>query len=286
MTQNTSPPLKKITLVADFGNSQCKLGRFDDGVFSGSVSIPYNSNSSNSEENKANLIGEISTLLSGVSALYAISVVSEKQQDAVMALLKKIVKRPLNQVLITNKQLSEQIHTSYPLNELGTDRLINVLAGKKTLPDHPFIVIDIGTATTLDVYCPDNGYLGGLIVPGFHPFWNTLNTTTHKLPAPEIQAVANPIGQNTHTSIQRGLALGYVGMLNTLIHDLQTNTGSGLNKPTDEESPQQAPPKVIWTGGSSSAVLSLAEKLGHTLPCDHHDDTLTLKGIYQSTFIH
>lgn len=260
---------KQVTIVADFGNSSCKLARMNHGQIEGVVSIPYDVTLLD-QDAKSRLIGELSLTLTSASSILAISVVSEAQQDKIMALLKQILKRPLTLFILPMGALREAIQTEYPLDQLGADRLVNIIAATQRDASKPVIVVDVGTATTLDVYEPVKGYVGGLIVPGLRTYWNTLNRTTAKLPAPEIKACLQAIGSNTETSIQRGVGLGYVAMMQALVSDLAKEAS---------DTPEAVP--VVWTGGSAQQLLDLAEKLGRPLPCEYHDQYLTLRGVYQ-----
>ena len=48
---------------------------------------------------------------------------------------------------------------------LGTDRIVDILAAKKLYPEKELLIIDFGTATTVDMI-KDSTYLGGCILPG------------------------------------------------------------------------------------------------------------------------
>src|ERR1043166_4002755 len=67
-------------------------------------------------------------------------------------------------------QLTHEIKLGVPISyprpeEIGQDRLANA-AGAQRLFGTPAIVIDMGTAVTLDVITKQGGYEGGIIAPG------------------------------------------------------------------------------------------------------------------------
>src|SRR5215831_7524018 len=50
--------------------------------------------------------------------------------------------------------------------EVGADRIANAIAATELYPQQHLVVIDLGTATTIDVISASRDYLGGLILPG------------------------------------------------------------------------------------------------------------------------
>ena len=65
--------------------------------------------------------------------------------------------------------------------EIGDDRLANTIYAKELLK-RSVIIIDFGTATTLDVIDKNGVYDGGIITPGIDLSLNILNNKTAKLP--------------------------------------------------------------------------------------------------------
>jgi len=65
-----------------------------------------------------------------------------------------------------NTELGIQVRTLKP-SEVGSDRLVNAL-GALGVYSGPLIIIDSGTATTLDVIGRDGAFEGGAIAPGVH----------------------------------------------------------------------------------------------------------------------
>ena len=97
------------------------------------------------------------------------------------------------------------------------------------------MVVDFGTATTFDAVSADGDYLGGAIAPGLGIAAEALFSRTAKLPRIELAAPPKAIGRNTIHSMQSGLVLGYVGLIDGLVTRIRAELGG------------QA--KVIGTGG-------------------------------------
>lgn len=99
--------------------------------------------------------------------------------------------------------------------QIGSDRIVNSVAAyrryKKAL-----VVVDFGTATTLDCINSKGDYLGGSIAPGFKISIDALFTKTAKLPKVEVERTESVIGKNTVHSMQAGMFWGYVGLVDEL----------------------------------------------------------------------
>lgn len=66
--------------------------------------------------------------------------------------------------------------------KLGIDRLLAAFAATKKLGDGPILVLDCGTATTIDFVSPNGEFAGGAILPGMETMCRSLHTNTAALP--------------------------------------------------------------------------------------------------------
>ena len=78
------------------------------------------------------------------------------------------------------------------------------------------IVIDFGTATTLDVLNKDGTYNGGVITPGIELSLGSLKKMTAKLPLVKFKKTKKIMGTSTINAIQSGFFWGYVSMIEGL----------------------------------------------------------------------
>lgn len=142
--------------------------------------------------------------------------------------------------------------------DVGMDRLANVAAALLVVKA-PVIIIDFGTATTLDVLDEHNNYLGGVIMAGIETTADALFQKTSKLPQIPIEQPAKAIGRNTINAIQSGLLLGTIESINGMVRRLENELGMKAT--------------IIVTGG-------LGQLLGTEINGLHlMDEHLTLKGI-------
>ncbi|HNY66678.1 MAG TPA: type III pantothenate kinase [Deltaproteobacteria bacterium] len=154
------------------------------------------------------------------------------------------------------------IRNSYrSIDTLGTDRLVDAAACYHlyTRGKAPGIVIDMGTATTVDCITEEGEFLGGAIVPGLVSAYRGLLTSAPELPEIEISPVAELIGTTTKDCIRSGVVAGHAA----LIRELSSMMAEGLGKR----------PVVVVTGG-------LARVIDPLLPGEYiRDEHLTLKGL-------
>ena len=142
--------------------------------------------------------------------------------------------------------------------EVGADRLLNAAAAKEKY-GAPLIVVDLGTAITLDVVSSDGEYLGGAIAPGMEVGMELLFSRTAKLPQVSLVAPEKYIGSSTAEAIQSGIIYGFVGMIDALSIGIFNELGG--------------PCRVIATGGHAKI---LAE---HSQIVTDVDPWLTLDGL-------
>ena len=100
--------------------------------------------------------------------------------------------------------------------EVGADRIVDAVACFDKYGG-PAIVVDMGTAITLDVITKDGRYLGGSIAPGIRIAQDGLFGKTAKLPKIELREPKSPIATTTVDSINAGIIYGYIGMIDKLI---------------------------------------------------------------------
>ncbi|HIA57867.1 MAG TPA: type III pantothenate kinase [Candidatus Lambdaproteobacteria bacterium] len=157
--------------------------------------------------------------------------------------------------------LGIKINTEIPA-KVGQDRLVNACAAYHQYKTS-LIIVDCGTATTLDVVTAEGVFQGGVICPGLLISAEVLFSKAAQLFQVNLEMPENVIGKNTTDSIKSGLIFGYGGMVESLI-----------NKLTKEIEQQGQPaPKVVITGGLATKILPILSNVVF------HDD-LTLRGLY------
>ena len=157
--------------------------------------------------------------------------------------------------------LGIEINTETPA-KVGQDRLINAAAAYDQYKTS-LIIIDCGTATTLDVVTEGGVFEGGVICPGLLISADVLFSKAAQLFQVNLEMPEYVIGKNTTDSVKSGLIYGYGGMIASLIKRI-TN---------EIEKQAQPKPKVVITGGLAAEILPILSNVYY------HDD-LTLRGLY------
>ena len=170
--------------------------------------------------------------------------------------------RPGDPVVLVNYELLPlQVQLPHP-DEVGIDRLVTALAAWELAPRGvPVVVVDLGTAITVDYVSAQGAYCGGAILPGIAMAARALEHFTDLLPLVPMECLDQPpeaLGTDTIKAIQSGLYWGAVGAVRELVA---------------RTVPQGQKPAVFLTGGAAPQVARLIDPQAR---CEPH---LALLGI-------
>ena len=138
-----------------------------------------------------------------------------------------------------------------PPHVVGADRIANALAAL-ALASPPLVVVDLGTATTLDCVDSNGAYVGGAIMPGVLLGLQALNEKTAKLPSIALRTPSAAVGRTTVASIESGVVLGYAGAVEGLVQRVRAELGTGT--------------RVFSTGGHGELFASLCPSIERHVP--------------------
>jgi type III pantothenate kinase len=155
------------------------------------------------------------------------------------------------------------IRTGMPIlydnpQEVGADRIADAVAAYD-LYGGPTIVIDFGTATTVEAISAAGEYLGGAIIPGIEISLDALFGRAAALRRVELVEPRKVIGKNTVEAIQSGSVYGFAAQVDGLCARFQQELGEEAT--------------VVATGGLAGLIAPLTERI------DHHEPWLTLYGL-------
>lgn len=152
-----------------------------------------------------------------------------------------------------------QLRMRYDRRELGADRLC-ACEGAWSRYHDDCIVIDFGTAVTVDAVTGKGHLLGGTIMPGLHLMTTSLGKGAARLPDAEPRVTGNPLQSDTHGAIQAGTAGMLLGGVLHIIKSIETRTGRTWN--------------VVITGGGAARFR---RHLGQV----RHDPDLAARGLLE-----
>ncbi len=142
-------------------------------------------------------------------------------------------------VLLTSaSDIGIEIH--YKKEQIGPDRLANALYVKKHVGERS-IVVDIGTAITIDAVEADGSFLGGVILPGPHTALQCLSEKAALLKEIELDREETYLGNDTASCLRIGLLRGFAHAIEGLV--------KGMIEELNWESP-----RLLITGGDSSLL--------------------------------
>ena len=153
-----------------------------------------------------------------------------------------------------------ETHLSYDYYKpqtLGADRIANVVGGLARYKRN-LIIVDFGTAITLDIVLRDGHYLGGIICPGAQTMATALAQHTALLRRVAVVAPPRLVGRSTEECIQSGIFRGTVAMVHGLIEKIKTGYRKRFY--------------CIATGGNGESIAK------HIVGINKYDPHLTLFG--------
>ncbi len=147
-------------------------------------------------------------------------------------------------------------------SQVGSDRIVNSVAASRFY-GLPAIIVDFGTATTVEAVDADANYKGGALMPGVYISLDALASRAAKLANVDLEErVPKAIATNTSDSIRSGFIYGYAGAVDSLIRRFKEEMGT-----------QREGFQVIATGGPAPAIVP------HCREIQVLDSDLTLKGL-------
>lgn len=144
-------------------------------------------------------------------------------------------------------------------NPVGADRLANAVAAHDRWPDRSVVVVDFGTAITVDAVSAEGKFLGGAIAPGVEAAATALYASTALIAPVELKRPEAALGTNTSKGVEAGILFGVAALADGLVERIVDEIGGDAT--------------VVATGGSAALVVE------HCRLIQTVDPTLTLNGL-------
>lgn len=231
MVPRHDPYDRRVVIAIDVGNSAVKVARVVGGDV---VDVTRLSTAAGPDRE---VIGRL--LDTPDEAIAMVSVV-----PAWSAAVEEVAARePGRRVLLaTHRAIPLRVRLPEP-ELVGADRLLGAWAGVG-LVGAPCIVVDVGTATTVDVVDADGALVGGAILPGPALGIRSLARGTALLPPIPLELPGRAIGRDTVGAIASGVVIGHREAIGGLVALMGSELGG------------QRRPRVVLTGGDAPVLGS------------------------------
>ena len=254
---------RAMLLALDVGNTNITVGLFRAGTL---VATRRAATSARATSDELELLLDGLLRLDDVAFADVGSIACASVVPAVTARLEAIAARRDRPIVVAAAGIVPlAVRVDRP-NEVGADRLVNALAAAR-LYGTPAVVVDFGTATTLDCVALDGAYVGGAIAPGLELGLEALAGQTAKLPRIELRVPDRAIGRDTISAMQAGTIFGYIALASGLLARVRRELAEANGVAPGDV-------RAILTGGLAGAPWA------HAIDAvDVIDPDLTLKGL-------
>jgi type III pantothenate kinase len=261
----------KPAVVVDVGNTRMKWGRVNQARVRDWVALPHDDSTAwQMQINEWKINPKMSWCVAGVQP---------ERCDALVKWLRG-QGRQVTQ-LDSWRQLPIKVDVDKK-DRVGIDRLLDgVAANLYRMENRPAIVIDAGSAVTVNLIDEEGAFRGGAILPGCGLMGQALHAFTAKLPPIQLPAKSDQLpfapAKNTADAMQLGIFWSVVGGIVFLIVEMATSCQWKIF------------PQIFLTGGDAlllepelSRHLADLKSSDWVVPAGetvHHWPTMTLEGL-------
>lgn len=235
-------------IVVDVGNTCVKWGRCSAGRVAEVAVLPPNAPDTWERQFEQ---------WAGPASAWVVSGVHPGRRDTLVAWLRD--RAATIRILDDYRQLPLDVRTEVPA-QVGIDRLLNaVAANARRRPNHAAVIVDAGSAVTVDLVDDRGAFRGGAIAPGLRLMALALHDHTALLPAVAVDGAQEPPGTTTVQAIRAGVFHCVLGGIVRLVAAYRRQWRGGID--------------VFVTGGDGALLLAQEPGLGVLWPA------MTLAGI-------
>lgn len=223
-----------MNILIDSGNTKCKFAVYEKGYVK--------------RVTKAEAIQCLNYTLSVIFA----DVANSDELNEFLAVANEL-RVPVKNVVVSKQAFG--IECAYESFEtLGIDRWLSILGAEQLLANKDVIVMDAGTAITVDILSKDKKHLGGWIVPGLKLMEETIVNK-----APNVFLANNtfyePFGTSTPNALRSGCINAGVGLVQRAVDLFKTDQN------------EASEPTILLTGGDAE-LISNHLKITHVINPD------------------
>jgi type III pantothenate kinase len=227
-----------MIVLLDAGNSRFKWCRLQNGVLSRAISREYGS------QDRARAVVAVLETQDKPQRIVVASVLRDDFRDALTTLSTVHLGVTPEFVVPASSAYGVRVAYANP-KEFGADRFAALVAARQSL-QAPCIVVDCGTAVTIDALTSSGEHLGGLILPGFELMRRSLIEQTARINAVPGSDDYHLFGRSTAQGVRAGTLRALVSAIDRITQDMAVHLiqqcGNG-------------PPKRVLTGGAGAYLL-------------------------------
>ena len=230
-----------MLLAIDIGNTNIVIGGIKDDqiVFEARIATDRSKTSDQYAVDIKDILSLFDVKAEDIQDCIISSVVPPVFNSVRTGILKVTGKSPM--VVGPGLKTGLKIHMDNPA-QVGSDRIVIAVAALAEYKP-PLILMDLGTATTLEVVGEDNSYLGGCIIPGVRISLDALTSRTAQLPGIRLERPKRVIGKNTVDCMRSGIMYGTAAMIDGMLDRIEGELGTSAT--------------VVATGGIAQFIIPL-----------------------------
>ena len=231
--------------AVSIGNTRTQVGRLVDGRIEEWASV--------SSDTPKNALERLTDWSRDVAKEDLVVLLASVRTDTAEAMRSLVVDQLGAEIIELEKDLPIPIGRALdPESIVGVDRLLTAAAAWDELKQ-ACIVVDAGTAVTVDFVDGEGVFQGGAIMPGVRMMLDTLTRSADLLPAIEYaKPTVEPYGRNTTDAMIRGVHNAVHGGVWKLVETYALSYGGF--------------PLVVATGGDAEAIFDGDELVSRLIP--------------------
>lgn len=233
-----------MLLAIDIGNTNLVMGCFRDDkiLFKARIATDPTRTSDQYGVEIKNMLEAYGVKRSDIDDCIISSVVPPVFNSVRTGVIKIIGKQPM--VVGPGLKTGLNIHVDVP-SQVGSDRIVIAVAALAEYKA-PLLLMDLGTATTIEAVEPDNVYMGGVIFPGVRVSLDALTSRAAQLPGISLDQPKQVIGKNTVDCMRSGMMYGTAAMIDGLVERMEDELGHRCT--------------LIATGGLAQFITPLCKR--------------------------
>ena len=233
-----------MLLAIDIGNTNLVIGCIenDEILFQARIATDRTRTSDQYGVEIKNMLEAFGVQREDITDCIISSVVPPVFNSVRTGVVKVIGKQPM--VVGPGLKTGLNIHMDVP-SQVGSDRIVIAVAALAEYKA-PMILMDLGTATTIEVVEPDNLYVGGVIFPGVKISLDALTARAAQLSSISLDQPKQVIGKNTVDCMRSGMMYGTAAMIDGIVERMEEELGHKCS--------------LIATGGMAQFITPLCKR--------------------------